>query len=317
MLSILAIVTPVFGLIAIGYLAGYFKILRPETGAGVSDFAFTIGLPAVLFRTIANAEIGAISPVAVLVSFFGAAWTAWLVATLLTRFVLRREAADAPSIAMSSVFGNTIMLGLPLSLQTFGPDAAASMALILAVHAPLLWMTGTVHMAILGGKEAEQEGGLKRVTAALVADLTRNPIIIAVVLAIVWRMSGLRLPDPLDKTLALLAQAGVPAALVALGLTLVRFEIKGQMPTLWSIVIVKLMLMPAVAWALAVKVFHLPLAAAGVVVVFASVPTGANAFLFAVRHNRAVNSASGAVALGTLVAALTVSIALTAMKSGG
>ena len=317
MLSILAIVTPVFGLIAIGYLAGYFKILRPETGAGVSDFAFTIGLPAVLFRTIANAEIGAISPLAVLASFFGAAWTAWLVATLLTRFVLRREAADAPSIAMSSVFGNTIMLGLPLSLQTFGSDAAASMALILAAHAPLLWMTGTVHMAILGGKEAEKEGGIKRVTAALVADLTRNPIIIAVVLAIVWRMSGLRLPDPLDKTLALLAQAGVPAALVALGLTLVRFEIKGQMPTLWSIVIVKLMLMPAVAWALAVKVFHLPLAAAGVVVVFASVPTGANAFLFAVRHNGAVNSASGAVALGTLVAALTVSIALTVMKSGG
>lgn len=317
MLSILAIVTPVFGLIAIGYLAGYLKVLRPETGAGVSDFAFTIGLPAVLFRTIANAELSAVSPLGVLASFFGAAWTAWLAATVVTRYVLRRPAADAPSIAMSAVFGNTIMLGLPLSLQTFGPEAAASMALILAVHAPLLWMTGTVHMEWLGEPGEEKSGGFKRVIGALARDLTRNPIIIAVLLGIVWRVFGIKLPGPLDKTLALLAQAGVPAALVALGLTLVRFEIKGQMPTLWSIVAVKLVLMPAVAWALAVKVFHLPLAAAGVVVVFASVPTGANAFLFAVRHNRAVNSASGAVALGTLVAAVTVSLALSLMKAGG
>lgn len=322
MLSILAIVTPVFGLIAVGYLAGYFKILRPETGAGVSDFAFTIGLPAVLFRTIATAELTVVSPLAVLASFFGAAWTAWLTATLLTRFVLRRDAADAPSIAMSSVFGNTVMLGLPLSLQTFGPDAAATMALILAVHAPLLWMTGTVHMEWVGAPEADatadtRQSGAKRVLVALWRDLTRNPIIIAVLFGIAWRVLGITLPEPLDKTLALLAQAGVPAALVALGLSLVRFEIKGQMPTLWSIVVVKLLLMPAVAWLLAVKVFHLPLAAAGVVVVFASVPTGANAFLFAIRYNRAVNSASGSVALGTLIAALTVSLALSAMKSGG
>ncbi len=331
MLSILAIVTPVFGLIAIGYLAGYLRILRPETGAGVSDFAFTIGLPAVLFRTIATAELSAVSPTAVLASFFGAAWTAWIVSTMLTHAVLRRPAIDAPAIAMSSVFGNTIMLGLPLSLQSFGAEAAAPMALILAVHAPLLWMTGTVHAELLGdhkgrdaadgegGETAQAEkkaGGFVRVLRALGRDLTRNPIVIAVAAGIVWRIAGLSLPGPLDKTLALVAQAGVPSALIALGLNLVRFEIKGQMATLWSIVAVKLLLMPAVAWLLAVKVFHLPPAAAGVVVVFACVPTGANAFLFAVQHNRAVNSASGAVALGTLLAAVTVSVALSVMGTG-
>lgn len=326
MLSILAIVTPVFGLIAIGYLAGYFRILRPETGAGVSDFAFTIGLPAVLFRTIATAELGSVSPVAVLVSFFGAAWTAWLVSSLLTRYVLGRPALDAPAIAMSAVFGNTIMLGLPLSLQSFGAAAAAPMALILAVHAPLLWMTGTVHAEWLGDPEsddkAENSGGAgqssaMRVLKALGRDLTRNPIVIAVMVGIVWRLTGISLPGPLDKTLALVAQAGVPSALIALGLNLVRFEIKGQMATLWSIVAVKLVLMPAMAWLLAVKVFQLPPAAAGVVVIFACVPTGANAFLFAVKHNRAVNSASGAVALGTLLAALTVSLTLSVMTQHG
>ena len=34
-------------------------------------------------------------------------------------------------------------------------------------------------------------------------------------------------------------------------------------------------------------------------------PTGANAYIFATRYQRVVNSTSGAVALGTILAALT------------
>ena len=52
----------------------------------------------------------------------------------------------------------------------------------------------------------------------------------------------------------------------------------------------------------------LPPVAAAVVVLFAAMPTGANAYLFAMRHGRAVNSASGAVALGTMLAIVTTSV---------
>ena len=156
MLSLLAIVAPVFGLIGIGYLAGRVKLLREETGAGVSDFAFTIGLPAILFRTVANAELASVSPFGVLAAFFGAAWSVWLLSAVLTKYLLRRPAADAPPIAMSAVFGNTIMLGIPLVLETYGQAAAAPMAVILAVHAALLWMTGTVHMEWVGGAGSEK-----------------------------------------------------------------------------------------------------------------------------------------------------------------
>lgn len=312
MSEILSIVTPVFGLIGIGYLAGLLKILKPETGAGVSDFAFTLGLPAVLFRTIATADLGNVDPVGVLVAFFGAAWSVWIVSSLITLYVLRRPAADAPSIAINAVFGNTVMLGVPLSLATFGSDAAGPIAVILAVHAALLWMTATVHMEwVAGSGDAGRAAGILR---ALLRDLTRNPIIIGVLVGVAWRATGLALPGPLDKTLELLVQAGIPCALVALGLALVAFEIKGEAATLTSIVTLKLVVMPALAWLLAVKVLHLPPVPAGVAVIFAAVPTGANAFLFSNRYNRAVNSSSGAVALGTLVAAVTVSFVLSVMR---
>lgn len=66
----------------------------------------------------------------------------------------------------------------------------------------------------------------------------------------------------------------------------------------------KLLATPAVAFVLA-KLLNLPPLAAGVVVLFAAMPTGANAHIFAAQYQRMVNPVSGAVVLGTLRAAVT------------
>lgn len=69
----------------------------------------------------------------------------------------------------------------------------------------------------------------------------------------------------------------------------------------------KLLAMPAVAFVLA-KLLNLPPIVTGVVVLFAAMPTGANAYIFAVQYQRLVNPVSGAVALGTLLAAVTLPV---------
>jgi predicted permease len=122
---------------------------------------------------------------------------------------------------------------------------------------------------------------------------------IAIVAGSLWRLPGLGLHPVIDKVLVLLAQSGVPCALVALGASLVNFRIKGQAATLTALCVLKLVAMPAVAWVLAFWVFHLPAVAAGVVVLFGAMPAGANAYIFAMRYQRVVNSTSGAIALGT------------------
>ena len=69
----------------------------------------------------------------------------------------------------------------------------------------------------------------------------------------------------------------------------------------------KLLATPAAAFVLA-KLLGLPPVAAGVIVLFAAMPTGANAYIFAVQYQRLVNPVSGAVALGTLLAAVTLPV---------
>ncbi|MEL6374444.1 MAG: AEC family transporter [Pseudomonadota bacterium] len=313
MIAILTIVAPVFALIAIGYGAGRSGYLSQEATKGLSQFVFNLAIPSMLFHKMATANLPASPPWGLWAAYFGAAALTWALAASATRWLLRRPAADGASIAMSSMFGNVVMLGIPLALGTFGDAAAVPIALLVAIHSPLLWLLATAHMEV-----ADTEGDVRPLTMLthLVQDLARNPIILALFAGIAWRLLGLPLPDVVERTLRLLGEAGVPGALVALGLSLTGFRIAGQLPTLATINVLKLAAMPVFAWVLAGPVFALDRVDAGVVVLFAAMPTGANAFLFATRYQRAANSASGAVALGTVLAALTVS-ALVAILAFG
>ena len=123
-----------------------------------------------------------------------------------------------------------------------------------------------------------------------------------------WRLTGIGIHPALDRVLLLLGQSSVATALVGLGLSLVTFEIKGQAPTLSLILLLKLIVMPTLAWFLATALLDVSPVATAVLVLFAAMPTGANAYLFAMRSGRAVNSASGAVALGTLLAVFTAAV---------
>lgn len=309
--DILSIVAPVFGLIALGYVFGNLGWLSPTAEQGVAEFAFRLAIPALLMKTVATAELGNLSVAGIWLSFYGAILTTYVASVLGTKFLLRRPPQDEASIAMSTMFGNAVLLGIPISLTTFGPAAAAPLALILSVHAPSLWLVTTLHARIADRETGARPGDI---LATLIQDLAQNPIIIGILIGGLWRVSGVPMPEFVLKILSLLAQAGVPAALVALGLSLVRFEIRGQIPTLTMIVALKLLLMPFIAFMLGRFVFQLDTVPLGVVTILASVPTGANAYIFAIKNGRAVNSASGAVALGVVLSAFTVSLLLGFIK---
>lgn len=307
MISILTIIAPIFGIIALGYLSGRTGYLSDSSARGIGDFAFNISIPALLFRTIVLAKFGDVAPLGILVSFFGSAALVWALSALATRFILRRPAADGPSIAMCAVFGNTIMLGLPIGVATFGNDALAPLSVILAVHAPLFLLTATLHSA---GVETREGQSLGAALAGVGHALARQPIIVAIVCACVWRLTGLEVPGPVMAMLDMLAKAGVPAALVALGLSLRSFEVRGTVATLSVMLGLKMVVLPLLAAVMAYKVFHLPDVSAKMVVLTAALPAGANAYLYALKSGRAVNSASGAVAIGTALSAMTLSVVL-------
>ena len=310
-MSVLTIVMPIFVLIAVGYIAARCDVLSDTAQKGISEFAFNYAMPALLFRGIANAGPMPVGAARIAIAYFGSAALVWLLAAIVTRVALRRPSVDAATVAMTSCFGNVVMVGIPMVLAVVGEVGAAPMAILLALHSPLLWITGTLHQ-----QSAEQRTGRSPVRMVLdvIGELAANPLLISIAAGVVWRLIDVPLPQALDSSVALLAQAGVPCAQVALGASLTRFAIKGQLPTLSAVLVLKLIVFPVIVYVMAVRVFQLPRAAAEVAIILASMPAGANAYLFAQRTQRVVNSTSGAIALGTLLGAVTSTIIIAHLR---
>ena len=313
MLAIITLVAPVFGLIAIGWCAARVRYVPQEAGPLLSQFAYRILIPALLFRAMATMAPPVQSPWLLAGAYGTVVAITWLAATLATLLLLRRPAADAPAIAFAGTFGNGLMMGIPLILSAFGPEAATPVAILVTCDTIMLWLLGTVHMELAVRGISGSLGSISRT----VLDLARNPIIAAVLIGTLWRWSGLALPAVVDKLIVLLGGAAIPVALTALGMTLARYEIKGQTPTLAVITVLKLIVFPALTLWIGIAVVGLTPVWAGALAVFASMPVGANAFVFASRYERAVGSVSASVAITTLLAVLTVTALLAVLQAIG
>jgi predicted permease len=314
MLAILTIVIPVFGVMFAGWVTERWRFLPEGSAKTIALFSFNVAMPAFLFR--AMQEIGEVpeAPWKFVVAYFGGIVIVWVAAALVARTVLHRSAADGAAISMGSCFGNTVMLGIPLALTAFGPDAAAPIGILVSLDSLVLWVIATLH--IEWANRQAQTTPFFRAVGGVVLDLVRNPVVMGIVAGSVWRIAGLGVPELADRFLALIGQAAVPSGLFALGMSLATYRIAGQMPTLATIFAMKMLLLPVVVYFLAGWVFNLTPVWVAVATLFAAMPVGANAFLFAIKYDRAVGSVSAAIAVSTVVAVGTASAVLYMMGIG-
>ena len=253
------------------------------------------------------------APWSLWLAFFGGLALAWIAAAITSRFIESLMPSGGAAASMATGFGNLALLGTPLALAHFGNDIAVPLGLILSIHAPLLWTAATLHREI-----ARQSGNFSFSGTAreLFWMLATNAIILALLAGGLWRSTGFELPAIIDRMMVMLADASIPTALVALGVSLAGYSLKGSWSGMFAIMALKMVLMPICVFLLARHAVTLPPSWLKIAVLLAAMPTGANAFLFAQRNEESVPAVSGAVALGTGLAAISASILLWMMDSG-
>ena len=311
--SILSTVLPVFGLIVLGYGAAWLKVVDADATRGLSLFVFNIAIPALLFKTTATMDTQNVAPWNLWGAYFGGLATAWVIAAFVSRRVESLNYSGGAVASMATGFGNLAMLGAPLALSHFGPQVGVPLGIILSVHAPILWTVAMLH------RELARHAGRPNFLAMgreLISNLARNAIVISLLLGALWRVSGLGMPAIPDKMLSMLADASVPTALLALGASLAGYSLRGSLDGMFTLIGLKMLAMPLCVFILAHTFFPLPPLYAKLAVLFAAMPTGANAFLFAQKNGEAVPAVSGAVALGTGLAAITASVLLYLADAG-
>jgi len=311
--AILTTVLPVFGLIVLGYGAAWAKVVDGEAVRGLSLFVFNIAIPALLFKTTATMDMQNVAPWSLWGTYFGGLALSWVLASFVALRVESLNYSGGAVASMATGFGNLAMLGTPLALSHFGQQVGVPLGIILSVHAPILWTAATLHREF-----ARHAGGPNWAAMGreLINNLARNAIVLSLLAGALWRFSGLGMPAIPDKMLAMLADASVPTALLALGASLAGYSMRGSLQGMFTLIGLKMVAMPIIVFILAHTIFPLPPLYSKLAVLFAAMPTGANAFLFAQKNDEAVPAVSGAVALGTGLAALTASVLLYLMDAG-
>jgi hypothetical protein len=300
-------VAPIFGLIALGFLAARLHWLSAAAGKGIAEFTFLVAMPALLFRTIVTSNMGDAAPAMLLGSYFASVAVVWAAATLASLLLLRRSAGEGAVFAMTASYGNIVLLGLPIAIGAYGERAAPAAAIVVSVHVAALWLAACVHLALA---ERHRTGSVSDMARSVVIEFARNPIVVAIVLAAVWRMTGLGLHATVDRGMVLLTQASVPCALFAVGFTLAGFQIAGEARALAVSCTLKNFALPVLAWLFTFHVFGLPRLPATVITLFAAMPTGTATFLFASQNGIAKETTSASVALSTAVSMVTLPIVL-------
>jgi malonate transporter and related proteins len=311
--AIINTVLPVFGLIVLGYGLAKANILDGVAGRGITLFVFNIGIPALLFRTVTTMAAQEGAPWALWIAFFGGLSLAWILAAIVSRFIDSLNVSGGAAASMATGFGNLALLGTPLALAHFGPGVAVPLGMILSVHAPVLWTVATLHREL---SRHSTTFSFVDTAKSLGKMLATNAIILALVAGGIWRLTGLGLHPVPDKMLSMLSDASVPTALVALGVSLAAYNLRGSWGGMFVLIGLKMIAMPIFVFLLARFVVTLPPLWIKVAVLFAAMPTGANAFLFAQKNDEAIPAVTGAVALGTGFAAFTAAALLWLMDAG-
>ncbi|MHA1524894.1 MAG: AEC family transporter [Alphaproteobacteria bacterium] len=311
--QIIDIVLPVFGLLAVGYLAARLGLLSDAVAEGLTKYVFYVAIPLLIFRSIVNAPAPQTSPWGLLLAYFTGAAVAWAAATIIGRFAMGREPRLAAIMGLGAGYSNTVLLGLPLVLITFGDAGAIPFFILLTFHLPIMTTACVVHMELAQGREL----GIFRIARASLKGLITQPVVVGLIAGVVYRLTGLPIPEIADKVARELANTAIPCALFALGLTMNRYGILAGLRPAMVITALKLVVHPAVVWLMATYVVGLDILTASVITVFAAAPTGINPFMFATNYKIGVAEISSAIALTTGVAVVTISILLALLDAGG
>lgn len=295
MSDLISIVLPVFGLILLGYGASQLKLLGDKTGEGLSDFVFTIAIPALIFRTMAKAAMPASQPWFYWISYFAGVAIVWGFAMLVARRVFGQTHGESVVTGFSAGQANTVLVGIPLILRAFGEEGAAPLFMLIAVHLPVTMTAATLMIEGSGGLDLRM----------LARRLATHPILVGLFCGVAFRFAEMPLSGPLATMLDMLAGAAAPCALIAMGVALKRVGRPKEGALTMIVAALKLLVHPFLVWLFAFRVFNVPPVWAGVAVLFAAMPTGVNAYLFAERYRVGIALSSGAIGVTTGLSVLT------------
>ncbi len=302
--TVINVTLPIFAIISLGYLAGYWKILGDGSADALNRYVFLFALPPAMFFFTSRADVNQVLNLNFMAIYcLGMVLTAGL-AVLVAAIVFGAPKERSAFHGFLSIFANAGYMGIPLFLTAFGPEGVVP-----AIIASLVGGIGSM-IFIMTALEFFQagSGSVKHLLQGIWRIISRNPLFIATALGILFSALALPVPKSVGNLLEMLANTAGPTALFALGLSLVRSSIVGDMIEVGWIVVLKLIAQPLFTWLIATYVILTGPFWTASVILLAAMPVGSTAFVIAQQYGVAAKISSASVALSTIGSVITLTL---------
>jgi malonate transporter and related proteins len=274
-LAVFESILPIFALVLLGNLVRRTGLIPEPDWRGIELVCFWLLFPALLCITLARIDLASIPIGPLAITMLVMTLLLWMLMFALKPVLHRTTGMD--NSQFTSVFQGASrfhgFIALAIVLKLYGEDAAAYVALVMAVLVPPINVVNIVVLAAFGRGQSPKPGNIARV-------VLKNPIIWGAMAGLAINLSGLGLWAPLETGLDLMGRAALGAGLLAVGAGLrVKAALKPDLLVITG-TFVKLVITPAL-----VIVLSLFTGLEGVVfaaaLITAAVPTAMNGYVLA------------------------------------
>lgn len=291
-------------MMALGFMIAKLKIVGPGADKAISRLIYNIGLPALMFQTVARADIHEVFDLGAAVNVMAATLTLiiyWFVAGK----GLRISGPELTIGTLCAGYVNAGNVGVALLVAVVGDPTAA---------APIMLYQLTILVPIFFTILDVQTGHPLRKWWQIVKIPLTNPPVVGVLVGLVFSALSLHVPAMIAKPVGMLSGVTVPLMLLAIGISGAsshRPQFNRAALGLHFAVVMRCFVTPGIAWAIG-SLIGLEGNALLAVIIVAALPTANNVFVYAHRYSSGVDIARDSVVV-TTVTCLPVVLAVSAL----
>ncbi|SHG98270.1 AEC family transporter [Halobaculum gomorrense] len=271
-MSVASNLASMLALLGVGVAARRVGLLTPRRRDALTDAAFYLALPALVYSSTYGQPLGEVLSVTfvagVVVALAVGIGLSWLVHRP------RGDAATRSVAVVQSYHANLGFLGVPLVAVTFGAGTveAGKASVILGVGALVHVPATVVILSVVNDADAD--------LASEAVSLLRNPVLLALGAGLASAAARWAPPAAVATGLSWVAEAALPLALLGVGASLALDGAAIDYPTVGTVAAMKLLGMPLIAFAVFAALGGTPSTVRAGVVMFA-MPTAVSTFVYA------------------------------------
>ncbi|MCU1404554.1 MAG: hypothetical protein JWQ43_857 [Glaciihabitans sp.] len=295
MTGVLAGFAIVGAIIAVGYFLARNGFVSGDAAFILSKLAVLVATPALLFTTLAHADLAVVASLPLLVTAITTIAVAGI--AMLAARIFHWGGRRSIIIVMAASMVNSGNLGIPIATYVLGdasyiaPVILFQQLLLVPITITALDVTGTHHGA--GASVA------RRMAKAML-----NPVLVAALAGVAVAFFGIPIPEIVFQPFALLGQFAVPAVLLSFGISLHgrKLSLRGpDAPPVWTSTVLKVVVHPLLTFVVAHYGFGLDGHLLLVVTVCAALPAAQNVLAYANRYEVGADVARDSVTLSSIL----------------